>query len=316
MTRFEVAVDLGAEGKRLDSFLVAQLPDHSRSSLQRLVKGGAVSCGGETIVDPSHKVRSGEAFTVVIPRAEDPDIPPTALPLEILFEDDDVLVLEKPAGLVVHPAPGHRDDTLVNALISHCGDSLSGIGGIKRPGIVHRLDKDVSGVMVVAKNDRAHIRLAAQFSVHSVDRIYEALVWGVPTETQGTIEGAIGRHPKDRKRMAMVERGGKHAVTHFRLLRTLGGMASLLELRLETGRTHQIRVHLCSNGLAIIGDRLYKARRMGNISDDLRVYTDRLDRIALHARRLGFDHPATGQRHTFETEMPALFDEIFSKISS
>ncbi len=303
-------------GLRLDNFLVSNLNGYSRSRLQKLVKSGNVKCQNEYILDPAFRLKSGEIVSLVVSPAEVSTTPAQSMKLNILFEDDDVLVLEKPAGLVVHPAPGHADATLVNALLAHCGESLSGIGGIKRPGIVHRLDKDVSGVMVVAKNDRAHVRLASQFSIHSIDRRYEALVWGLPESAAGTIEGAIGRHPRDRKRMAMVQKGGKPAKTTFRVISTSGTYASKLEFRLETGRTHQIRVHSTFLGHPILGDTIYCPRRMPFLSEAVRAELGGFKRIALHAKQLGFDHPATGNRLTFEVPVPEAFDRLFACLAS
>ena len=215
-------------------------------------------------------------------------------------------MLDKPAGLVVHPAPGHARGTLVNALLAHCAGSLSGIGGVLRPGIVHRLDKDVSGLLVVAKHDRAHIGLAAQFSVHRIERAYEAIVWGVPPRPSGSIDRPIGRHPADRKRMAVRE-SGKRALTHYRLLEAFGALAARLEVALATGRTHQIRVHLATLGLGIIGDPVYRPRRRPPISADLQRHVASFGRIALHACRLGFEHPMTREWQLFERAPPPAF---------
>jgi 23S rRNA pseudouridine1911/1915/1917 synthase len=236
------------------------------------------------------------------PRAEE-------LPLDVVFEDEHLLVLDKPAGLVVHPAPGHAHGTLVNALLAHCAGSLSGVGGVLRPGIVHRLDKDVSGLLVVAKHDRAHVRLAAQFSVHRIERAYQALVWGVPARPSGSVDRPLGRHPKDRKRMAVVETG-KRALTHYRLLEAFGTLAARLDVALATGRTHQIRVHLAALGLGIIGDPLYRPRRRAQVGAALQRYLEGFDRIALHAYRLGFEHPVTGAWCSFERAPPPSFERL------
>jgi 23S rRNA pseudouridine1911/1915/1917 synthase len=230
-----------------------------------------------------------------------------------VFEDEHLVVLEKPAGLVVHPAAGHDDGTLVNALLAHCGESLSGIGGVRRPGIVHRLDKDVSGVLVVAKHDRAHVRLAAQFSVHAVDRVYEAIAWGLPGAAVGRIDRPVGRDPRDRKRMGVVQ-GGKRAVTHWRLLAAAGTRAARLAVELETGRTHQIRVHLASIGHPLVGDRLYGRQPPKGLPEPVRAELRRLERILLHARELGFAHPMTGERLRFSRPAPALFDRIMERL--
>jgi 23S rRNA pseudouridine1911/1915/1917 synthase len=214
---------------------------------------------------------------------------------------------------VVHPAPGHAHGTLVNALLAHCGQSLSGIGGVLRPGIVHRLDKDVSGLLVIAKHDRAHVRLAAQFSVHRIERGYQAIVWGVPARPSGSIERPIGRHPKDRKRMAVVERG-KRALTYYRLLEAFGALAARLDVALATGRTHQIRVHLGALGLGIIGDPVYRPRRRPQIGAALQHHLADFDRIALHAYRLGFEHPVTGEWRSFERPQPASFEHLSERL--
>lgn len=300
----------------MDSFLAREIKQFSRARLQKLIKEGSVFFGEQTLSDPAFRVQTGDCFCVIFPEPEPASTAPLPLPLSILFEDEHLLVLEKPAGLVVHPAPGHADDTLANALVAHCGDSLSGIGGVRRPGIVHRLDKDVSGVMVVAKNDRAHIGLAAQFSVHSVTRVYEALVWGLPQRSSGTIDQAIGRHPHDRKRMTVVAEGGKAAVTHYRVVAGNGTRSSRVEFRLETGRTHQIRVHSSFNGHPIIGDPIYRPRKLPAISGDAQAMLKDFRRIALHARHLGFDHPATGDYIEFDVPAPAGFDQLFAYLSA
>jgi 23S rRNA pseudouridine1911/1915/1917 synthase len=226
-----------------------------------------------------------------------------------VFEDAHLLVLDKPAGMVVHPAPGHARGTLVNALLAHCAGSLSGIGGVLRPGIVHRLDKDVSGLLVVAKHDRAHIGLAAQFSVHRIERAYEAIAWGVPAHASGAIDRPIGRHPRDRKRMAVVE-SGKRALTHYRVLEAFGDLAARLDVALATGRTHQIRVHLGTLGLGIIGDPVYRPRRRPQPGPALRTMLASFARIALHARRLGFQHPISGEWQQFDRPPPPGFDRL------
>ena len=303
----ELEVPAEAGGERLDRFLASRLPDMSRARLQALLRDGNLEEGGQPASDPSRRVRPGERYELTIP----PPIPATpaaeVLPLTVLFEDAHLLVLVKPAGVVVHPAPGHSGGTLVNALLAHCKGSLSGIGGVERPGIVHRLDKEVSGVLVVAKDDRTHVGLAGQFTVHSVERVYEGVVWGVPGAAQGTIDAPVGRHPQDRLRMAVVRAGGKRAVTRWRLLEAAGTRAARLEVRLETGRTHQIRVHLAQLGHPLLGDRLYGAKppRGGQLPVPL-------DRILLHARRLGFDHPITGERLVFDEPPPAEFARILA----
>jgi 23S rRNA pseudouridine1911/1915/1917 synthase len=302
----ELAADAADDGRRLDLFLAGRLPQLSRSRLQSLVREGHLHQGERLIDEPGHRVKPGERFVLDVPRPR--VAAPRAEPqeLDILFEDEHLIVLVKPAGMVVHPAPGHAGGTLVNALLARCGPSLSGIGGVMRPGIVHRLDREVSGVMIAAKHDRAHIGLAGQFSVHSVDRVYEAVVWGVPGLGAGSVDRPLGRHPTDHKRMAIVSRGGKRAVTHWRLLEAAGTRAARMEFRLETGRTHQIRVHASSLGHPIIGDRLYGRSRDAGAA----AAVGELGRILLHARRLGFIHPVSGAAMAFESSPPDTFERI------
>lgn len=309
---FHITAETADAGLRLDKFLANRLPDLSRARVQALIAEGDISRNGAEIADASARVKPGQQFSVAVPDPK-PAVPePEAIPLDVLFEDEHLLVLEKPAGMVVHPAPGHSSGTLVHALLHHCEGTLSGIGGVLRPGIVHRLDKDVSGVMVVAKSDKAHVGLSAQFTVHRIERAYEAVVWGVPQEATGTVDQPIARHPKDRKRMAVVP-SGKRAVTHYRLLTAAGMAAARLEVRLETGRTHQIRVHLGTLGLGIVGDPIYRPRRKQNVTLKLRENVARLNRILLHARRLGFEHPVSGKKLTFDRLPPAVFDQIFEQ---
>jgi 23S rRNA pseudouridine1911/1915/1917 synthase len=305
--------------ERLDRALAVLLPDLSRSRLKALIEAGTVRLeAGATIGEPSRKVKTGEAYTVSLPPAA-PAIPEAqAIPLVVLFEDDDLIVVDKPAGLVVHPAPGNPDRTLVNALLAHCGASLSGIGGVRRPGIVHRLDKDTSGVMVVAKNDAAHRGLAAQFAVHSIERTYLAATYGAPMPRQGLIEGNIGRHSRDRKRMTVVVRGGKPAATRYRVLETFGPavqpIAALVECRLLTGRTHQVRVHLTSRGNPLLGDPVYSRARLSGDRRSLAPLARALNRQALHAVRLGFEHPSTGEKLSFEGEIPSDLKELIAEL--
>ena len=308
--------DLGA---RLDALLAERLGGHSRSRLKALIKQGQVRLGGCTIEEPNRRVKPGEVYKIALPAPEAPIPKPEAIPLDIAYEDEDVIVVDKPAGLVVHPAAGHWHGTLVNALIQHCGDSLSGIGGVRRPGIVHRLDKDTSGLMVVAKNDLAHRALAAQFADHALDgpltRRYRAFVWGVPDRRSGRIEAAIGRSPANRQKMAVVKEGGKPAITHYRVVQDFGsvddraGGWSIAELdcALETGRTHQIRVHLASTRHPLVGDPLY-ASGWRSKAETLPVSLKRailgLGRQALHAAVLGFHHPRTGLPLQFVSQLP------------
>jgi len=313
--RHVVKAGAGDGGRRLDHVLAAALPDYSRSRLQALIREGRVASAGAVISEPSRRVKPGERFDVSVPPAA-PAIPAAqAMPLEILHEDSALIVFVKPAGLTVHPAPGNPDRTLVNALLAHCGASLSGIGGVARPGIVHRLDKDTSGVMVAAKTDAAHAGLALQFAKHTIERVYLALVRGVPSPASGRIAGAIGRNPRDRKKMAVVARGGKAAATHYRVLRRFGTAASLVECRLETGRTHQIRVHLAHLGHPVIGDPAYgkaRARQRGTaeIPPLMRKVMDDFGRQALHAAVLGFVHPASHAKARYEAPIPSDFANL------
>jgi 23S rRNA pseudouridine1911/1915/1917 synthase len=292
------------EPERLDSFVARMVVAMTRSAVQKLIEGGHVTVAGAP-QKPSLKLKGGERVAVVIP-------PPTAaeaaaedIPLEILYEDEDLVVVNKPAGMVVHPGAGTSGGTLVNALLGHC-DDLSGIGGTMRPGIVHRIDKDTSGILVVAKNDRAHNSLAHQFKEHTIKRVYLALVYGAPKGEKGKIESVIGRHPVDRKRMSGKARRGKHAVTHWQVIGRFSGM-TLIRVRLETGRTHQIRVHLSEAGHPLVGDRVYGGSgRLASVTDpQLKGLIKELDRQALHAKTLGFIHPATGDYLEFDTELPA-----------
>jgi 23S rRNA pseudouridine1911/1915/1917 synthase len=260
------------------------------------------------VTSPAEAVRAGEVYTLTLPAPQAATPQAQAIPLTILYEDRDLIVLDKQPGLVVHPAPGSADGTLVNALLAHCGDSLPGIGGERRPGIVHRLDRDTSGVMVVAKTETALAILSAAFAARAIDRAYLALVWGAPNPAQGSIEGAIGRDPRERKRMAVVGHGGKPALTHYKVLAQRDGALALLECRLATGRTHQIRVHLSTRGHPVVGDPVY-LRRIPAVARalpaELRASLLDFPRQALHAARLGFVHPRTGETLTFATPPPA-----------
>lgn len=301
--RYEFIAPGDGEPGRLDQFVARSIEGMTRSTVQRLMDEGRVTVDGK-VEKPSLKLRGGECIVVVVP----PPVPalPEAeeIPLEILHEDGDLVVLNKPAGMVVHPGAGTPGGTLVNALLAHC-DDLSGIGGEIRPGIVHRIDKDTTGVLVVAKNDRSHEGLARQFREHTIKRIYLALVFGSPKTETGRIEGAIGRHPTDRLRMSGKAKHGKHAVTHWKVLARYPGM-TLLRLRLETGRTHQIRVHLSEAGHPLVGDEVYGgAGRANDLRDPvLKKLVRELGRQALHAKTLGFIHPASGGYMEFDTELP------------
>jgi 23S rRNA pseudouridine1911/1915/1917 synthase len=296
-----------AAGERTDRFLAERIGALSRSRLKALIEEGRVSRDGAVLREPAEPVRAGASYAVALPAPVAAAPRAQAIPFPILYEDADLLVLDKPPGLVVHPAPGNQDGTLVNALIAHCGDSLPGIGGERRPGIVHRLDKDTSGVMVVAKSELALGHLSAAFAARDLDRAYLALAWGLPNPAAGEIEGAIGRDPRERKRMAVVTRGGKPALTRYRALAHRDAAVTLLECRLATGRTHQIRVHLASRGHPIVGDPAYLRRvpaAARALPEAARNTLLDFPRQALHAARLGFSHPRTGLPLSFETKPP------------
>ncbi len=311
-----VTAAAGDAGERLDRMLAGHLTGMSRSRLKQLILEGNVTRSGATISDPSTRVKPGERFAVRVPAPVADRPAAQAIPLDIRYEDDHLMVIDKPAGLVVHPAPGNPDHTLVNALLAHCGDSLAGIGGVRRPGIVHRLDKDTSGLMVVAKSERAHAALAADFAAHRIRRIYRAAVWGVPTPRRGEIAGNIGRSPRNRKKMAVVARGGKPALTRYEVLQEYAGVAALVDCRLATGRTHQIRVHMAERGHPIIGDPLYGSaralKRVGQPGDVTRAFLAAFPRQALHARHLGFEHPVTGESLDFISDLPRDITQLLS----
>jgi 23S rRNA pseudouridine1911/1915/1917 synthase len=315
-----------AAGLRLDQWLAAALaPEFSRSRVQTLIREGAVTIAGEPVTEPKRKVAAGDVVALAVPPPEPPEPGGEAISLAILHEDTDIVVIDKPAGLVVHPGAGNWSGTLVNALIAHCGDTLSGIGGVRRPGIVHRLDKDTSGVMVVAKTDHAHRVLAAAFADHGrtgdLERAYVAVVWGAPPRPSGTIDAPLGRSSKDRTLRAVVNAGqadARHAVTHYKVLERFGPtgadpLASLVECRLETGRTHQIRVHMAHIGHPLVGDGDYgrafrsKANRLGEPAAGI---VKAFPRQALHARLLAFRHPTTHMMMRFEAPLPKDLDTL------
>ncbi len=308
-----VVIGADSAGARLDKALATALTALSRSRIKVLVQAGSVQADGATITDPSYGVKLGQTLILFEPAAVDAVPAPQELPLHILHEDAHLVVLEKPAGLVVHPAPGNPDRTLVNALIAHCGQSLSGIGGVRRPGIVHRLDKDTSGLMVVAKTDAAHQSLARQFAAREVERAYLAVIWGILTPRRGEISGNIGRSRANRKKMAVLGRGGKFALTRYSVLGSFGETASKVECRLATGRTHQIRVHLAAKGHPVIGDPLYgRSRRRGfkNLPEAVQKALTGLHRQALHARLIGFTHPESAEYLRFESELPSDINHL------
>jgi 23S rRNA pseudouridine1911/1915/1917 synthase len=309
MTEFRYFIVKETEtSQRLDRLISNHYSDFSRTRIQDLIRQGYIKADGKE-VSASDKVKEGVRIDLVLPQAEEAIPQPQHIPLDILYEDQDLIVLNKAAGMVVHPAPGSVDQTLVNALLSHCGDSLSGIGGIKRPGIVHRLDKGTSGLLVVAKNDVAHRGLSGQFSSRSLSRTYQALIWGVPNSFTGTITGNIGRSPRHRQKMALLSSGGKEAMTHYKILKTFGSIVSLVECRLETGRTHQIRVHLTSIGHPLIGDPLYGSaphKAPLALRKALMGLTQNL-RPLLHAWRIEFVHPRTQEKLSFSVILPDDF---------
>jgi 23S rRNA pseudouridine1911/1915/1917 synthase len=307
----DVRLDAGHAGWRLDRALAAAVPTLSRERLKALIRSGAVEAGGTPVRDPAAKVRGEEALRVAIPEAAPAHNEPQAIPLTIVFEDEHLLVVDKPAGLVVHPAAGNFDGTLVNALLHHCAGQLSGIGGVARPGIVHRIDKNTSGLLVVAKTDVAHEGLAKQFAAHSIDRRYLAIVSGMPKAPSGTVDAALARSATNRKKIAIVEAGrGKRAVTHWKRLKPLGE-AALVECRLETGRTHQVRVHMASIGHPLLGDPVYgrSGKTHGKLLKELQFH-----RQALHAAELGFTHPATKLRLSFTSPMPPDMQELMAAL--
>ena len=288
--------------ERIDALLARCVPELTRSAAVRLIDGGAVSVGGRA-VKKNYKCAPGDEITLVMPLTADCELRPQNIPLDIVYEDADLLVVNKARGMVVHPAPGHPDGTLVNALMFHCGDSLSGIGGEKRPGIVHRIDKDTSGLLIVAKNDFAHLALSAQLADRSLSRVYEAVVRGGMREDSGTVNAPIGRHPADRKKMAVTQKGSRSAVTHWEVIARYRGYTHI-RCRLETGRTHQIRVHMAYIGHPLLGDGVYGA-----------PCPDRgLSGQCLHARELKFIHPRTGEKVVLSTGLPEYFTSILSSL--
>ena len=307
----DVRLDAAHAGWRLDRALALAVPTLSRERLKALIRSGAVETGGQVVRDPATRVRGNESLSVAVPEPQPAHNVPQDIPLKVVFEDEHLLVVDKPAGLVVHPAAGNLDGTLVNALLHHCAGNLSGIGGVARPGIVHRIDKDTSGLLVVAKSDVAHEGLAKQFAAHSIDRRYLALVSGVPKASHGTVDAPLARSATNRKKIAIVEgQRGKRAVTHWKRLQVLCD-AALVECRLETGRTHQVRVHMASIGHPLLGDPVYGGSRKthGKLLTELGFH-----RQALHAAQLGFVHPVTRSRLSFSSPMPADMQELFNAL--
>jgi 23S rRNA pseudouridine1911/1915/1917 synthase len=309
-------------GERIDRFLADRIGRLSRSRVKTLIDEGRLRGESGPVIQPAEPVRAGATYVLDLPAPIAATPQPQPIPFPILYEDTDLIVLDKPAGLVVHPAPGNPDGTLVNALLAHCGPGFTGIGAERRPGIVHRLDKDTSGVMVVAKTQLANDALTTAFAARDLDRAYQALVWGLPQPLSGEIEGAIGRDARDRKRMALVDHGGKFALTRYRTMRAWQTSLALLECRLATGRTHQIRVHFAHKGHPIVGDPLYLRRipaAAKAINQPLRGQLLDFPRQALHAASLGFKHPRTGRPMNFEAALPAdlqaLLDDVEALLS-
>ena len=290
-------------GTRIDAWLSANVPDLSRNAAQRLLSDGMVLVNGKP-PKKNYKVSGGDAVTVTIPDIAEVPLVPQNIPLDIVYEDEDVVIVNKPRGMVVHPAPGHPDGTLVNALMYHCGDSLSGVGGEKRPGIVHRIDKDTSGLLIVAKNDAAHLALSAQLSDRSLSRVYRAVVTGNLKQDSGTVDAPIGRHPNDRKKMAVTQQNSRNAVTHWSVLERYRGYTHV-RCKLETGRTHQIRVHMAHIGHPLLGDEVYGHAKLPEKG---------LTGQCLHAKELQFIHPRTGEAVHLDTELPEYFKEVLARL--
>jgi 23S rRNA pseudouridine1911/1915/1917 synthase len=301
---------------RIDKFITDKLPDISRAQVQRLIEEGYVFVDDEIITNKNFKTRLGDIYQVTLPPPVEAKPIAQDIPLDILYEDDDLVVVNKPAGMTVHPAAGAYTDTLVNALLFHCRGSLSGIGGVSRPGIVHRIDRNTSGILVVAKNDIAHRCLAEQFFEHSIERTYYAVVYGVPPQKYGIIEGNIARSNYDRKKMAIVQCGGKSAITHYEVIENYKNVASLIRCNLETGRTHQIRVHLSSIGCNLIGDDVYTKARKTSIllPEPIKSFVNTFPRQALHAYSLGFVHPKTKDFLCFQSDFPSDMAELITKL--
>ncbi len=299
-----ITITAQESAERIDALLARCVPELTRSAAARLIDDGAVTVGGKA-VKKNYRCAPGDEVVLVMPEAADCELRPQDIPLDIVYEDNDLLVVNKARGMVVHPAPGHPDGTLVNALMFHCGDSLSGIGGEKRPGIVHRIDKDTSGLLIVAKNDFAHLALSAQLADRSLSRVYEAVVRGGMRQDSGTVDAPIGRHPTDRKRMAVTDKNSRSAVTHWEVIARYNGYTHV-RCRLETGRTHQIRVHMAHIGHPLLGDFTYGAPcpEKGLVGQ------------CLHARELKFIHPRTGAQIHLTTALPEYFEEVLSKLGN
>ena len=300
MKKIEYCAEPDDAGTRIDKWISVSVPELSRSYIQKCLKDGCVAVNGKLTVKPSYRVDAGDEIVFEVPDASVPDIEPEDIPLDIIYEDEDLIVVNKPKGMVVHPAPGHYSGTLVNAVMYHCRGQLSGINGVMRPGIVHRIDRDTTGSVMICKNDDAHRSIAAQLEAHTINRLYHAIVWNNITDDEGTVTGAIGRDPSDRKKMAVVDDGhGKSAVTHYRVLKRFGQF-TYVECRLETGRTHQIRVHMSHIGHPLLGDTVY-----GGSSGRFC-----LEGQCLHAKTLGFIHPRTGEYIETDAPLPEYFRHL------
>jgi len=325
-TDYTIVVEAEDGGKRIDAVLASRIEAISRNRLQALIRAGGVSVDGRKIVEPKYRVNEGETLNLALPEAEDPEPQGEDIPISVVYEDEHLIVIDKPAGLVVHPGAGNWTGTLVNALIHHCGASLSGVGGVKRPGIVHRIDKDTSGLLVVAKTDLAHQGLSAQFADHgktgALERAYSALVWGAPSSLRGTIDANLARSQHNRQKIAVVKTSGRHAVTHWQVKERFGAqdapaLVSLMECRLETGRTHQIRVHMAHIGHPLIGDQDYGSgfkTKVNRLEEPLKSVVSRFTRQALHAGLLAFSHPDSGDVMRFESPYPTDFKELLVKL--
>lgn len=319
LQHFHFSVPPEQAGTRLDKFLADGAAELSRTRIKALVLAGQVQVSGSVCESPAHKLKDGDEISIDVPVPRDDTPIPEDIPLDIIYEDEVLIVINKPVGLVVHAGAGHEDGTLVNALLHHCGDTLSGIGGVKRPGIVHRLDKDTSGLMLAAKTDRAHQALSAQLSDRSLHRLYKALVWGSPVPRKGVVEAPIGRHPSNRQKMGVVHRNGREARTQYLLTQEWGPVA-LVECRLETGRTHQVRVHMAHLGHPLLGDPLYGLARNGQLArlkkaglgDAEAQRIVEFPRQALHAAEIAFIHPLSGEEMGFECPIPEDMMEIIS----
>lgn len=298
---FTIIVDASNTGERIDKYIADTLPGFSRSQIQKIIKDEKI-CANKKSVKANYKVNPGDEISIIIDEPEELNIEPEDIPLDILYEDNDLIVVNKPKGMVVHPAPGHYSGTLVNALMYHCRDNLSGINGVLRPGIVHRIDMDTTGALVICKNDKAHASLSAQLKEHSITRYYEAICHGTFKELTGTVDAPLGRCPNDRKKMAIVA-NGRHAVTHYEVLQTFDKY-SYIRCKLETGRTHQIRVHMASLHHPLLGDELYSPYKA----------PFKLQGQCLHARILGFIHPSTGEYMEFEAPLPKYFEDLLTKL--